>query len=86
MYNSLAYNDVAAENSKREKVKLLGYMIGAAMFFGVIMLISFFVVIMAISVIKIPVDIAPNILLVGLVPPSVATFLLFTKVLGRFIK
>lgn len=85
MYNSLAYNDVAAENSKREKVKLLGYMIGAAMFFGVIMLISFFVVIMAINVIKIPVDIAPNILLVGLVPPSVATFLLFTKVLGRFI-
>ena len=85
MYNSLAYNDVAAENSKREKVKLLGYMIGAAMFFGVIMLISFFVVIMAISVIKIPVDIAPNILLVGLVPPSVATFLLFTKLLGRFI-
>jgi hypothetical protein len=85
VYNSLAYDDVAAENSKREKVKLLGYMIGAAMFFGVIMLISFFVVIMAISVIKIPVDIAPNILLVGLVPPSVATFLLFTKVLGRFI-
>jgi hypothetical protein len=85
VYNSLAYNDVAAENSKREKVKLLGYMIGAAMFFGVIMLISFFVVIMAINVIKIPVDIAPNILLVGLVPPSVATFLLLTKVLGRFI-
>ncbi len=85
MYNSLAYGDVAAEHSKREKVKLLGYMIGAAMFFGVIMLISFFVVIMAINVIKIPVDIAPNILLVGLVPPSVATFLLFTKVLGRFI-
>ena len=85
MYNSLAYNDVAAELSKREKVKLLGYMIGAAMFFGVIMLISFFVVIMAINVIKIPVDIAPNILLVGLVPPSVATLLLFTKVLGRFI-
>ena len=81
----MAYNDVASEHSRREKVKLLGYMIGAAMFFGVIMLISFFVVIMAVSVIKIPVDIAPNILLVGLVPPSVATFLLFTKVLGRFI-
>jgi hypothetical protein len=85
VYNSLAYNDVAGEHSKWEKVKLLGYMIGAAMFFGVIMLISFFAVIMAINVIKIPVDIAPNILLVGLVPPSVATFLLFTKVLGRFI-
>jgi uncharacterized BrkB/YihY/UPF0761 family membrane protein len=85
VYNSLTYRDVAAEHSKREKIKLLGYMIGAAMFFGVIMLISFFVVIMAINVIKIPVDIAPNILLVGLVPPSVATFLFFTKVLGRFI-
>ena len=81
----MAHNDVAGEHSKREKVKLLGYMIGAAMFFGVIMLISFFVVIMAINVIKIPVDIAPNVLLVGLVPPSVATFLLFTKVLGRFV-
>ena len=82
----MAYNDVASEHSKREKVKLLGYMIGAAVFFGVIMLISFFIVIMAINAMKIPVDIAPNILLVGLVPPSVATFLLFTKVLGRFIK
>jgi hypothetical protein len=81
----LAYIDVEVEHSKREKVKLLGYMIVAAMFFGVMMLISFFAVIMAINVIKIPVDIAPNVLLVGLVPPSVATFLLFTKVLGRFI-
>ncbi len=82
----MAYNDVASEHSKREKVKLLGYMVGTAMFFGVTMLVSFFVVIMAINAIKIPADIAPNILLVGLVPPSVATFLLFTKVLGRFIK
>jgi len=81
----LAYNDVAAKHSKWEKVKLWGYMIGTAMFFGVTMLISFFVVIIAINAIKIPADIAPNILLVGLVPPSVATFLLFTKVLGRFI-
>lgn len=85
MYNLLAYNGVAAEHSKRDKVKLLGYMVGTAMFFGVTMLVSFFVVIMAINAIKIPADIAPNILLVGLVPPSVATFLLFTKVLGRFI-
>jgi uncharacterized BrkB/YihY/UPF0761 family membrane protein len=84
VYNSLAYNDVAAEHSKREKVKLLGYMIGTAMFFGVTLLVSFFVVILAIDAINIPADIAPNILLAGLVPPSVATFLLFTKVFGRF--
>jgi uncharacterized BrkB/YihY/UPF0761 family membrane protein len=72
------------EHSRREKVKLLGYMIGTAMFFGVTLLVSFFVVILAIDAINIPADIAPNILLAGLVPPSVATFLLFTKVFGRF--
>jgi hypothetical protein len=55
------------------------------MFFGVTSLISFFLVIVAINAIKIPADVAPNILMLGLVPPSVATFLLFTKVFGRFI-
>jgi len=68
-----------------EKVKLLGYMIGTATFFGVALLISFFIVITAINAIKIPADMAPNMLMLGLVPPSIATFLLFTRVLGRFI-
>jgi uncharacterized BrkB/YihY/UPF0761 family membrane protein len=81
----LAHKDAAAEYTKKEKVKLLGYMIGTAMFFCVTLLISFFVVITTINAIKVPADIAPNILLVGLVPPSVATFLLFTKIIGRFI-
>ena len=85
MYESLVYSDAEVEHSRREKVKLLGYMIGTAMFFGVTLLVSFFVVILAIDAINIPADITPNILLVGLVPPSVATFLLFTKVFGRFI-
>lgn len=60
-------------------------MIGTAMFFGVTLLISFFVVIIAINAIKIPADIAQNVLLVGLIPPSITTFLLFTKVFSRFI-
>ena len=60
-------------------------MIGAATFFGVTLLISFFIVIIAINAMNIPADIAPNLLLVGLVPPSIATFLLFTRVFGRFI-
>jgi uncharacterized BrkB/YihY/UPF0761 family membrane protein len=60
-------------------------MIGTALFFGVTLLISFFLAIIAINAIKIPADIAPNILILGLVPPSVATFLLFTKAFGRFV-
>jgi uncharacterized BrkB/YihY/UPF0761 family membrane protein len=84
VYESLVHSDAVVEHSRREKVKLLGYMIGTAMFFGVTLLVSFFVVILAIDAINIPADIAPNILLAGLVPPSVATFLLFTKVFGRF--
>jgi uncharacterized BrkB/YihY/UPF0761 family membrane protein len=75
----------ADEPSRREKVKLLGFMLGTALFFGVTLLISFFLVIVAINAIKIQAEIAPNILMLGLVPPSVATFLLFTKVFGRFI-
>jgi uncharacterized BrkB/YihY/UPF0761 family membrane protein len=81
----LTHEGAEVKHSRREKIKLLGYMIGTAVFFGVTLLISFSVVIIAINAIKIPADIAPNILLVGLVPPSVTTFLLFTKVFGRFI-
>jgi hypothetical protein len=54
-------------------------------FFSVTLLISFFLVIVAINAIKIPADVASNILMLGLVPPSVATFLLFTKVFDRFL-
>ncbi|HEX6283127.1 MAG TPA: hypothetical protein VFZ67_12945 [Nitrososphaera sp.] len=82
---SLAHNAAAEEHGRREKLKLLGYMVGTAMFFGMTLLISFFLVIMAINSIKIPAEVASNILMLGLVPPSVSTFLLFTKVFGRFI-
>ncbi len=82
---SLAHSDAAAEPSKHEKVKLLGYMIGTAVFFAVALLISFFLLIVTINAIKVPADVASNILMLGLVPPSVATFLLFTKVFGRFL-
>lgn len=77
--------NVVADPSRRDKLKLLGYMVGTALFFGVTLLISFFLVIVAINSIKIPAEVASNILMLGLVPPSVATFLLFTKVFGRFI-
>ena len=81
----MAHTDATvSEPNRREKVKLLAYMIGIAVFFGVTLLISFFLVIVAINAIKIPADVASNILMLGLVPPSVATFLLFTKVFDRF--
>jgi hypothetical protein len=71
--------------TKRDNLKLLVYMIGAAAFFAVTLLISFFFVIVAINNADIPGDVAPNMFMLGLVPPSVGTFLLFTKVLGRFM-
>jgi uncharacterized BrkB/YihY/UPF0761 family membrane protein len=71
--------------TRREKVKLLTFMIGTALFFGVTLLISFFLAIVAINAVRIPADVAPNMLMLGLVPPSVATFLLFTKAFGRLI-
>ena len=77
--------NAAADHSRRDKLKLLGYMVGTAMFFGVTLLISFFLIIVAINSIKIPAEVASNILMLGLVPPSVSTFLLFTKAFGRFI-
>ena len=72
-------------NHRRDNLKLLAYMIGAAVFFGVTLFISFFIVIVAINNMDIPGDVAPNMFMLGLVPPSIGTFLLFTKVFGRFM-
>ena len=69
----------------RDSVKLFGYMIGVALFFAVTLLASFFIIIVAINQMDIPADVAPNFFMLGLVPPSIATILLFTKVLGRLL-
>jgi hypothetical protein len=71
--------------ARRDNLKLLAYMIGAAAFFAVTLFISFFIVIVAINNADIPGDVAPNMFMLGLIPPSVGTFLLFTKVFGRFM-
>jgi hypothetical protein len=72
-------------NKRRDNVKLLAFMIGAAVFFGVTLFISFFVVILFLNNWDIPGPEKPNMFMLGLVPPSVGTFLLFTKVFGRFL-
>jgi hypothetical protein len=75
----------AAEPTRWQNVKLSGYMAAVALFFGMTLLISFFLVILVINATDIPGDVAPSIFMFGLVPPSVGTFLLFTKVFGRFM-
>lgn len=72
-------------NCRRDNLKLIAYMIGAALFFAITLFISFFVVIVAINNLDIPGDIAPNMFMLGLLPPSIGTFLLFTKVFGKFM-
>ena len=74
-----------AANKRRDNIKLLAFMIGAAVFFGVTLFISFFVVILFLNGADIPGDEKPNMFMLGLIPPSIGTFLLFTKVFGRFL-
>ncbi|AIF85000.1 hypothetical protein NTE_02965 [Candidatus Nitrososphaera evergladensis SR1] len=69
----------------KENLKLLAFMVGAALFFAVTLLGSFFGVIVFINSAGLPSDQALSFFMVGLVPPSVATFVLFTKGLGRFM-
>ena len=74
-----------APNTTRENLKLLGYMVTAALFFSLTLFISFFLVIAATNATDIPAEVAPNIFMLGLVPPSVGTFLIFTRVIGKFM-
>ena len=74
-----------AENTTRENLKLLSYMVAAALFFGLTLFISFFFVIAVTNAADIPAEIAPYIFMLGLVPPSIGTFLVFTKLVGKYI-
>jgi hypothetical protein len=80
-----SYSMQTAEKTTRENLKLLCYMIGAAIFFGLTLFISFFFVIAVTNATDIPAEIAPNIFMLGLVPPSIGTFLVFTKLVGKYI-
>lgn len=69
----------------RDNLKLLAFLVGAVLFFAITLLGSFFGIIIFINSSDIPHDQSLNFFMVGLVPPSVATFVLFTKGLGRFM-
>ena len=68
-----------------ENLRVLGFTLGAALFFSALLLGSFFIVIVLINQLDIPSDQALNFFMVGLIPPAVGTLLLFIKVLGRFM-
>jgi hypothetical protein len=76
---------MAVQAAKSHDLRVLAIMIGAAFFFATTLLISFFGVIIMIKELNIPGDEGPNYFMLGLVPPAVGTFFLFTKVLGRFL-
>ncbi|MCI0559996.1 MAG: hypothetical protein MN733_16020 [Nitrososphaera sp.] len=75
----------AARESTRSNFLTLAFLVITVLFFAGTLLGSFFVIIVLINNSDVPPDIAPNIFMLGLVPPSIATFLLYTKVFGRFL-
>jgi hypothetical protein len=78
------FNQLEQQLSLPDNLRLLGYMLAATIFFAVTLLASFFIVISIINQTHIPTNAAPNFFMLGLIPPSVLTLIVFTKVLGGF--
>jgi hypothetical protein len=76
--------EVAKEPS-RTTLRTVGFLIAIVFFFIITLLISFFGIIVLIDEMDIPGDMAPNVFMVGLIPPSILSILLYTKLFGRFI-
>ncbi|HEV8387836.1 MAG TPA: hypothetical protein VGQ03_09450 [Nitrososphaera sp.] len=76
--------EVAKEPS-RTTVRTVGFLVAIVFFFIITLLVSFFGIIVLIDEMDIPGDMAPNVFMVGLIPPSILSFLLYTKLFGRFI-
>lgn len=66
-------------------LRVLGFLVATALFFAVTLLISFFGIIVLINRLEIPGDQGPNFFMLGLIPPSVLTMLLYFKGFGRFL-
>jgi len=73
------------KESTKSSLVTLGFLIITVLFFTATLLTSFFIIIVIINETKVPGDMAPNIFMLGLIPPSISTFLLYTKVFGRFM-
>jgi hypothetical protein len=66
-------------------LRVLGFLVATALFFGVTLLASLFAMIVLVNNLDIPGGEGPSYLMLGLVPPSVLTLLLYTKGFGRFL-
>lgn len=71
--------------SAKGNLRVLGFLIATALFFGVTLLGSLFAMIVLLNQTDIPRKDGPTYLMIGLAPPAVATFFLYTKVFGRFL-
>ena len=74
-----------ARESQRTVAKTVGFLLAIVFFFIFTLLVSFFGIIVLIDKMDIPGDIAPNVFMIGLIPPSILSILLYTKLFGRFI-
>ena len=72
------------QDTTLDYLRLLTYMLCTALFFVVTLLISFFLVIVMINKMDIPGNIAPNLFILGLIPPSILTIIVFIKLFGKF--
>ncbi len=71
--------------NKGENLRVLGFLVATALFFGVTLLGSLFVMIVLVNNMDVPRGDGPSYLMLGLVPPSILTLLLYTKGFGRFL-
>lgn len=76
--------EVAKETS-RTTLRTIGFLMAIVFFFIFTLLVSFFGIIVLINEMDIPGDVAPNVFMVGLIPPSILSILLYTKLFGRFL-
>ena len=76
--------EVAKETS-RTVLRTVGFLLAIVFFFIFTLLVSFFGIIVLINEMDIPGDVAPNVFMVGLIPPSILSILLYTKLFGRFL-
>lgn len=74
-----------AKESSRTTMRTVGFLVAIVFFFIFTLLVSFFGIIVLIDEMDIPGDMAPNVFMIGLVPPSILSVLLYTKLFGRFI-
>ena len=69
--------------TKEVTLSIVGFILATTLFFIVTLLVSFFLIISLINGEGISPTDGPNIFMAGLIPPSIATIVLYVKVFGK---